>query len=97
MEGVVRLENALVWLRGSGINLSRAFHSQRLVRALLVEFLLEMVKPGLLLEEVGTRRARGLLLQGQVHAFVPAVLLGMAGLDPFDADAQAEPPHRKLG
>ena len=25
-----------------------------------------------------------------------AVLLRMAGLDPFDADAQAQPPHREL-
>jgi hypothetical protein len=31
-----------------------------------------------------------------MHAFVTAILLGMARLDPFDADAQAEPPDREL-
>jgi hypothetical protein len=31
-----------------------------------------------------------------MHALVAAVLLGMAGLDPFNADPQAEPPDREL-
>ena len=31
-----------------------------------------------------------------MHPLVPAVLLGMAGLDALDLNAQAEPPHRQL-
>jgi hypothetical protein len=31
-----------------------------------------------------------------MHAFVTPILLWMGGLDPFDADAQAEPPHGQL-
>jgi hypothetical protein len=41
--------------------------------------------------------AGGLLLQGEMHAFMAAVLLGMAGLNAFDGDAQAQPPNGKLG
>src|SRR5579872_4566422 len=39
---------------------------------------------------------RGLLFEGEVHAFMPAVLLGMARFDALDADAQSQPPDRKL-
>jgi hypothetical protein len=31
-----------------------------------------------------------------VHAFVPAVLLRLAGLNPFDLDPQTEPPDGEL-
>jgi hypothetical protein len=34
--------------------------------------------------------------QGQMHALMTAILLGMARLDSFDADTEPEPPHRKL-
>src|SRR5262249_13805996 len=44
----------------------------------------------------GTRRVVNRAAQSEVHAFVTAVLLGMARLDAFDADAQAEPPDRQL-
>ena len=32
-----------------------------------------------------------------MHAFVPAVLLGLTGFDALDGDAQAQPPDRELG
>jgi hypothetical protein len=62
------------------------------VRALLVEDLDEVVEAGLLLQEVAGRRLGGFFLQGEMHAFMTAILLGMAGLNAFDANAQAQPP-----
>lgn len=43
----------------------------------------------MLLEEVDGGRLGGFFLQGEMHAFVTAILLGMARLDPFDGNAQA--------
>ncbi len=57
------------------------------MRAFVVVAVDEVVELGLLLQEVQGRRFGGFLLQGQVHALVAAVLLGMAGLDALDADA----------
>jgi transposase len=47
--------------------------------------------------DLGSGGACRLLLQGQMHAFMAPVLLRMAGLNAFDANAQPQPPHRKLG
>lgn len=58
----------------------------------IVEFCDEVVEPGLLLQAVCARRSGCFLLQGQVHALVAAVLLGMTRLDAFDVDAQSQPP-----
>jgi hypothetical protein len=41
----------------------------------------------LLLQEVGARRAGGFFLQGEMHALMPAILLGMAGTNPLNRDA----------
>src|ERR1700722_8370547 len=56
----------------------------------------EGIELGLLLQEVLPRRFGGLFLQGQVHAFVPTVLLGIPWPDTLDADPEAQPPHREL-
>ena len=56
----------------------------------------ELVEPGLLLEHVGGRRFGRFALQGEVHALMAAILLGVAGFDPFDLDAEAQPPDREL-
>ena len=66
------------------------------MRALVVEVVHEGVEPRLLLQEVLGGGSGRLLLQRQVHAFMAAVLLRMAGLDALDGDAQAQPPHREL-
>src|ERR1700730_17767325 len=56
----------------------------------------ELVELGLLLKEVVAGRLGGLQLQGQMHAFMAAVLLRAAGLDALDLDAEPEPPDRQL-
>jgi len=60
-------------------------HAERLVRTLGVVALAEVVELGRLLKEVLRRWRGGFLLQGQVHALVAAILLGMAGLDTLDS------------
>jgi len=66
------------------------------VRAFVVEDLHKLVKARLLLKKIGGRGLGGFFLQGQMHAFVTPVLLRMGRFDPFDADAQAQPPHGEL-
>ena len=69
---------------------------QSFMRTLLVEDVHELVEAGLLLEEVGGGRFRGLFFQGEMHAFVAAILLRMAGLDTLNANAEAKPPDGKF-
>ena len=47
----------------------------------------EVIEAVLLLQEVVGSGLGGFFLQGQVHALMSAVLLGVAGLDAFDVDA----------
>ncbi len=57
----------------------------------------KVIKAFLLLQEVEPGGLGRVLFQGQVHAFVTAVLLGMAGVDALDLDAEAQPPSREPG
>ena len=57
------------------------------MRSFLIELFQEGVELGLLLQDVGAGRTSGFFLQGQMHAFMPAVLLRMAGANPFNGDA----------
>lgn len=63
---------------------------------IVVEDFDEAVEPGLLLHEVPSGGLGGFFLQREMHAFMAAILLGMARLDPFNTDAQSEPPDREL-
>src|SRR5690349_9533280 len=65
------------------------------MRPLVVELANKRIEPGLLLEEVAFRGSGRLLLEREVHAFMPAVLLWTSWLDPLDVDAQAQPPDRQ--
>ena len=51
----------------------------------------EVIELGLMLQEVLAGWLGSLELQSQMHAFMPAVLLRMAGLDALDRDT--EPDH----
>src|ERR1700733_3770775 len=66
------------------------------MRSLPVVIVDEGIELGLLLQEVLPRRFGGLFLQGQVHAFVPTILLGISRPDTLDADPEAQPPDREL-
>jgi hypothetical protein len=78
------------------VDLRRAFHVESFRRPLGIEDVDKPVEAGLLLQEVGSGGLSGFFLQGEMHAFLAAVLLGMAWLNAFDADAQAQPPHCQL-
>ena len=62
----------------------------------LIEDVDELIEAGLLLQEVGSGRFGGFLLQGEMHTFMTAVLLRMARLNAFDTDAQPQPPDGEL-
>lgn len=68
--------------------LTSCSYVERLVRPLEVVALDEAIELRLLLQEVLGRTLRDLLLRRQVHALVPTVLLRMAQLNAFDADAE---------
>lgn len=65
---------------------------QSLVRPFVIETGDEPIELRLLLKEVLGRRLSGLLLRGQMHPLVPAVLLRMARFDALDVDPQTQPP-----
>ena len=71
------------------IDLGRAFHVESFVRTFVVENIDELVEAGLLLQKIGCGGFGGFFFQGQMHAFVAAVLLRMAWLDAFYTNAQA--------
>jgi hypothetical protein len=78
VEWIINVGQSLVDARGRLINLGRALHAQGLVRTLVVEDLEELVELGLPLQKVSTRRLGGFFFQGEMHAFMAAVLLWMS-------------------
>jgi hypothetical protein len=66
------------------------------MRSLLFEFAHESTKTRLLLEDVAAGRAVRLLLEGQMHALMAAILLRVAGPDALEGGAQPQPPDRRF-
>ena len=95
VEGIGELGQAGEAAAARRCRAGRGLHGQRLVRAVGVEFLDEGVEAGLLAEAVRGGGAGGLLLEGQVHALVAAVLLRLARGDALERDAEPEPPDRE--
>jgi hypothetical protein len=72
-------------------------HVERLVWALVVVAVHEIIELGPLLQEVLRCGLSRFFLQGQVHALVTTILLWMAGLDALDLNAESQPPDGELG
>jgi hypothetical protein len=87
VERVVRFRDAEIGAAGRRVDLGGAFHGEGFMRPFVIELLQEGVELGLLLQDVGARRASGFFLQGEMHTFMTAVLLGMAGANPFNGNA----------
>jgi hypothetical protein len=67
------------------------------VRTDVVEFIAEVVEPTLLSWQASSGRPGRFVLEGLVHPFVAAILLGFPGLDEFREYAEANPPSRERG
>ncbi len=93
MEGVVDVRQPPIGSIGGGIDLIGTLHGEGLMGPLGVEFVDEFIEAGLLLQAVHARWPCCFLFQGQMHAFMTAVLLRMAGFDTFERDAKSQPPH----
>jgi hypothetical protein len=52
-----------------------------------IELVDEVIEAGLLLQGVHARRSGRLLFEGQMHALMTAILLGMAWFDALDGNA----------
>ena len=66
--------------------------SERLVRPLVVEDVPEFIETLLLTVHGLFRRSSCFGFERAVHAFVCTVLFGVSGHDPFDPDAEPDPP-----
>ena len=62
------------------------------MRPFEIELVHEFVEAGLLLQGVHARWPGCFLFEGEVHALVAPILLGMTWFDALDGDAQSEPP-----
>jgi hypothetical protein len=94
VQRIVELGESAVGAVGWRIEIRWDFHRQCLVGALVVVLALPPIEARLLLEPVGCRRFRGMLCEREMQALVPAVLLGMPGLDALQSDAEPQPPDR---
>src|SRR5260370_15115891 len=96
VERVIDIGQSCIGAGGRLIDLGRALHVQGFMRTFVIEDFDEVVEPGLLLQEVASGRLGGFFLQSQMDAPMAANLLGMARLDPFDANPHPEPPNPQL-
>lgn len=96
MKRVLGLARRLIEARRRRIEIAGISAAQRLMRAFIIVNINETVEAGLLLQDVHARRPGGFLLQGQMHTFMAAVLLRIAGRDALEANAETQPPDREL-
>ena len=89
VERISQLRQTAIGPRGGSVDFRGTFHVQRLMRPFVVELFAKRLEPALLLQTVGACGTRGFVFEREMHAFMAAILLRMAGLDAFDGDAQA--------
>jgi hypothetical protein len=65
------------------------------MRPVIVVTLDKVIEPALLQQKIVAGWFSCLLLEGQVHLLMAAILLGMAGFDAFDPDTEPQPPDRE--
>ncbi|MCC0009758.1 MAG: hypothetical protein H6875_04845 [Hyphomicrobiaceae bacterium] len=92
MHGIVDFWQAVVAAFCGSIDVARRLHFEGLVGSFIIELADKFVEAVLLLEGVFCGGPTGVLLQREMHAFMAAVLLRIARLNPLDGDAQAQPP-----
>src|SRR5437763_429688 len=97
VERIHKFWQSTIAAEGRSVDFRGALHVQGLMRALVVELLEKIIEFALLLQTMHASGTSGFRFEGKRHAFMPAILLGMTGLDAFDGDAQAQPPDRELG
>src|SRR3989441_12426407 len=68
---------------------------ERFVRPLVVVAVAEPIKAALLGGQRAPRWPRGLGLECLMHPLVPAILLGVSGLDQLRPNPEPDPPHRE--
>ncbi len=96
VEGVLRMfRRPILTCRGC-VQLARIETGQGLVGSGVVIHFYEVVESFLLLQEIIGRRHGSLFFQSQMHAFMTAILLRVARLDPFDRDAETQPHTESL-
>jgi hypothetical protein len=74
VKGIVDIGQSAIGAGGGLLDLGRTLHAEGLVRALVIEDLDKSHRTWLLLEEVGSGRLGGFLLQGQMHPLMAADL-----------------------
>src|SRR5262245_45018173 len=82
-----------VGTRGCRVLPSRGTLTQRLVRPLLIVLLSKNIESLLLPRTIECRWPRRFGLEGPVHPFVAAIVLGVMGTTPNKPDPQFDPPH----
>lgn len=66
------------------LEVGRDLHGNGVMRPLLIEFAQESIEAHLLLQHVHSQRSRGLFLERQMHALMPAILLWTTWPDALD-------------
>ena len=95
MKRVSQLKDTVVGPGRGPIDFTWEFHIQSLMRPLGIKFVYERIECFLLLKEVLAGGFGGFFLERQVHAFMAAVFLGVSRLNPFNRDAEPQPPDRQ--
>ncbi len=81
---------------GGRIDRGGRLEIERFMRAFVVKLGPEPIEPALLRAQAPGRGARGFGFERAMHAFMPAILLGLARLDELGQNAQAHPPGGEL-